>query len=593
MANDAPRVFDRLIGLETEYAIRYRASDPNAVQPNKYWLYEALRGELQRRVLTVPAKHFKEGVFTATGGAVWFEAERPSAGGGLIEGATPECRGPRQTVIHQRSLDRLLGESALAAPSGGEFCLIKNDRDVRDNIYGAQENYQATLASGGGLALWRLGLLLIFPIAALTWVGIFVTVIATLIYFALAGVVYLPVKLLLGGRRSLALLLFGRDLTEGRETCIHVPVWLEWTLQFATRVLTAPLACALFCLLRFSAFRRTRVQLLPFLISRVLITGPGLVDSQGRFQVADKAPAINCVLGFGGMLFDRPIFSMGHFFKAIYAESWFSPWRYFDLFSARQRLQIALGDSNMCEPAEYLRVGATALVLDMIEAGGLDDCPSIRQPVVALKAFCADPTLQTSVPLEGQNKRVTALDLQRFYLDSCRSFLNSISDPPAEAWEVIHVWETTLDELAELQAGAPLPESLIGKLDWVTKKYLVDKVDNGASWEELKKIDIRYHELSPQGYYQLLADSGMSVPIVTEDEVERALRSPPPHSPATTRGHYIREFAFGDEPVRANWKSVVIGSGWETRTIRLEQFGKPSERKRHWKWSARKRVRQK
>ena len=589
MANDPSRVFDRLIGLETEYAIRFHPSDSTAPPLNKYGLYVALRAELQRRIPTVPAKHFKEGVFTATGGAVWFEAERPSAGGGLIEGTTPECRGPHQTIVYQRALDRMLAASAQAARVDGQFCLIKNDRDSRDNIYGAQENYESILATGLRLLLWRVGLVLIFPLAAVTWVGILLSVIATLAYFALAGLIYLPIKLMTGGRQSLALFLFGRDLTEGRDTCIHVPVWLETSLQFATRALTAPLAAALYGLLSAVAFCRIRRLMLPFLVSRPIIAGAGTVDAAGRFQVSDKAPAINCVLGFGGMLFDRPIFSMGHFFKVAYAESWFSPRRYFELFASRHRLQIALGDSNMCEPAEFLRVGMTALVLDAIEAGAIQSCPRIRRPIQALHTFCADPTLQATVvlkpPFMKMGSRASALEVQRFYLDACRAFLNTRPEAPAEAWEVVHLWEQFLEELTELSGGAD-PEKLIGKLDWVTKKYLIERVV--CDWAESKKVDIRYHELSPEGYYQMLVESGLTTSVVQPEEIERALRSAPPDSPATTRGHYIREFAFGDQPVRANWKSIVIGRGWEARVIRLGRYGRVSEPATTW-WRLRRR----
>ena len=581
-------MFDRLIGLETEYAIRFHPADSSASTPSKYRLYESLRDELQRRILTVPAKHFKEGVFLATGGAVWFEAERPSAGGGLIEGTTPECRGPYQAIVYQRALDRLLAASAGSAKVDGQFCLIKNDRDSSDNVYGAQENYEATLASGWQLRCWRAGLLLIFPLAMITWFGILLSVMATLAYFLLAGVVYLPVKLATGGRRSLALFLFGRDLADGRDTCIHVPVWLEASLQLVTRILTAPLAAALYALLLAVAFRRVRTLVLPFLVSRSIFAGAGTVDAASQFQVSDKAPAINCVVGFGGMLFDRPIFSMGHFFKVAYAESWFSPRRYFELFSSRQRLQLALGDSNMCERAELLRVGATALVLDAIESGSLRNCPRVHRPIRALHAFSADPTLQATVRLKD-DAPATALELQRFYLNACRTFLNTCPEAPAEAWEVFHLWEHTLTELGEISGGAD-PEVLIGQLDWVTKKYLLDQSVDDPTWSQSKKIDIRYHELSPDGYYQMLEDSGLTISVVQPEEIDRALRSAPPDSPATTRGHYIREFAFGDEPVRANWKSVVIGRGWEARVIRLGRYGRASQPATKW-WHIRRRKR--
>jgi hypothetical protein len=91
-----------------------------------------------------------------------------------------------------------------------------------------------------------------------------------------------------------------------------------------------------------------RRQLLPFLASRAVIGGAGMIDHQGRFHLADKAEAMNCLIGFGGFLNDRPVFSFGHLFKAMAFQAWASVGEYLSLFKPRQRLQICLGDSNMC-----------------------------------------------------------------------------------------------------------------------------------------------------------------------------------------------------------------------------------------------------
>ena len=128
-------------------------------------------------------------------------------------------------------------------------------------------------------------------------------------------------------------------------------------------------------------------------------------------------------------------------------------------------------------------------------------------------------------------------------------------------------------------------------MDWVTKKYLLDQAGPGATWDEKKKIDIRYHELSPEGYHQVLVPAGMTTILITNEEIDRARRSAPPNSPATTRGHYIREFAHGDEPVRANWQHVVIGHGWGAKVVRLARFGRPTDAARRGSSSTRSTVR--
>ena len=79
---------------------------------------------------------------------------------------------------------------------------------------------------------------------------------------------------------------------------------------------------------------------------------------------------------------------MGHFFKAACVEACVSPRDYLDLFRRRQRMQIALGDSNMAETAEYLRIGTTMLVLDAIEADCFPRVPQVRRPIRALPRPC-------------------------------------------------------------------------------------------------------------------------------------------------------------------------------------------------------------
>lgn len=564
-------MLDRLVGLETEYAIRYQAPRDDAESPRRFQLYQSLIAALRRRTLVVPAQHFKEGVFTASGGAVWFESERPSSGAGLIEGATPECRGARQLVTYQRAQDRLLAQSAQHAGLDGEFRLIKNDRDAEDNVYGAQENYEADIAPGIGLFFWRLGLVAMLPMIALSWAGVCVLIVGLLTYLAFAGLLFLFLRLLVRDRRKLALTLFGRDLVEGRETGSPTPVWMEALVLHATRVLTSPLALALLIHCRWFAFAHLRNRLTPFLVSRSIIAGAGMVDRKGAFHLADKAPAINCLVGFGGYLHDRPMYTMGHFFKTLCVESLFCWRNYFDLFAARQRFQIGLGDSNMAEGAEYLRVGTTLLLLDTIEAGYLPQVPRLKHPIRALRTLCADPLLRAEVPLRN-GQLVSALELQRFYLDACRRYLEQQPAVTAEASDILHRWEDALEGLVESkQRGRPAAR-LIGTLDWVTKRYLLEDLGDDAPWSAKKKIDIRYHELSDDGYFQQLHQAGVGTTIADPAEIERAMRVPPPNSPATARGQYIREFSGGDEFVTANWRTVTLGRGFRARVIRLSRY---------------------
>ena len=95
--SEVTAVFERLVGLETEYATAFPAGGASRRRRPIRTLPVAPRA-LRQRVVTVRARHFKEGVFTANGGAVWFETERMAADCGLVEGATPECRGSASSL---------------------------------------------------------------------------------------------------------------------------------------------------------------------------------------------------------------------------------------------------------------------------------------------------------------------------------------------------------------------------------------------------------------------------------------------------------------------------------------------------------------
>jgi proteasome accessory factor A len=194
----------------------------------------------------------------------------------------------------------------------------------------------------------------------------------------------------------------------------------------------------------------------------------------------------------------------------------------------------------------------------------MEDAPVLRHPIRALHQFCRDPELRVAVATRG-GRPMTAIELQRHYLCACRRFLDARPDAPDEAHEVLCLWSATLDAL---EAS---PESLVGTLDWTTKRFLLERTAAGADWAERKKIDIRYHELSDGGYFRILYRAGMVKSLVDRREVIRAMRSAPSGTPATSRGHFIREFADGDEPLAVNWRQIVIGQGRDAKVIRLDQ----------------------
>ena len=74
------------------------------------------------------------------------------------------------------------------------------------------------------------------------------------------------------------------------------------------------------------------------------------------------------------------MFSFGHFFKAVSIEAFLAPQDYRDLFARRQRLQIGLGDSNMADVTEFLRIGTTFPGVRRDRGGRPAEPPAVAGP---------------------------------------------------------------------------------------------------------------------------------------------------------------------------------------------------------------------
>jgi hypothetical protein len=532
-------MLDRLVGLETEYVLRFRPRLPGGRRVPNGELYRRLLGGLRKRVRVAPSLVGHDCWFLANGGGLRFERlpfYAPLPDSGFVEGATPECRGPAELLRYQRAQDALL--SRYAAASGGvdgDVTLVKASHDADGHLFGSHENYEATVAYGVGLRIWRV-----------TLVPALVVLVLVICVGDVAGLLLaMPVAALVASAGTL----IGRK--PGR-TYSAVVAWLVSLCRTPGQLAGSAFMGAI-------AFRRLRRQLLAFLVSRTVLSGPGMVRSDGRFVLSARAGAVRSTCGVTAAAW-RSVFYFCHFFKAVA-----SPAEGLGgLFRSRQRLQITIGDSNMAQHAEFLKVGTTLLVLDVIEAGGLGDAPRLRRPLRALRAFADDPELRATAPLTD-GRRVRALEIQQFYLDACRRFVSQHGGVDARAAEILRLWQETLDALERD------PMSLVGKLDWVTKQHLLNAAAPDASADERRKLDLRYHELSPEGYYLRLEAAGVAPVVVAPEDVIAAIDVPPEGSPAAARGRLIREAAESRVTLQVGWSSAIVTDASGTRVVRLDE----------------------
>lgn len=537
-------VMDRLLGLETEYAIRFTPADPDQ-RPTNEAIYDAYAEAVASLVDSRPGLRERE-LFLANGGAVHYETQLIALADGLVEGATPECRGPSSALLYQRAQDSLLAEATPIAAArlaragfAGDLGLLKNCRDADGHWYGAQENYELEIASGVALAAWRVGLAVLLPVALagalLTW-----AVMIALIAVVIAGAATVLVATWIIGRGSRAAVM--RLHKPALRTVVVISVILE-------RAIWEPIVFAFLLLYRALAFRRVRRAILGFLVTRQVFTGAGTLE-RDRLALSEKALAARrlCRLSMGAAL---AIFDAGNLCKRLPSLLDFKLPAYFSMFRRKQRFQIGLSDSNMAQGAEYLKVATTSLVIDMAEAGALDALPEVPRPVRTLHRVARSGDLGF------------AIAIQRRYLARAQRFVREHPTPSLEALDAIDRWRETLDALERD------PDDLFGTIDWVTKRHLIRSAGRTAAAR--KKIDLKYHELGV-GYFAQLERAGFAPQLVSDAEALAARRQPPADTPARARARVMRELIAEAAKVRMTWDHVRVGGGFKGRVIRLDDY---------------------
>jgi proteasome accessory factor A len=208
----------------------------------------------------------------------------------------------------------------------------------------------------------------------------------------------------------------------------------------------------------------------------------------------------------------------------------------------------------MSEYTIYLRNGATALALSMIEDGAITKDLSLRDPVRAIKEISHDPSCRREIQLD-RGPRLTAVQLQREYLEMALAWTSSRTVDPITK-DVLVKWGYVLERLERD------PMELSREIDWVIKKALIEsfmqrkELDWGSP--QVQMMDLQYHDVRPdKGLYHVLERKGQVERIVTDDEIAAAVTRPPEDTRAYFRGECLKRYApqvFG-----VNWDSISFG----------------------------------
>ena len=290
-------------------------------------------------------------------------------------------------------------------------------------------------------------------------------------------------------------------------------------------------------------------QLTAFFVTRQVFTGAGKVGAEnGRpnadFQITQRADFFEEEVGLETTL-KRPIINTR---DEPHADA-----------SLYRRLHVIIGDANRSELQTFLKLGTTALVLDAIEDGALQDPIVLSRPVDAVWTVSHDPSLER-VYETNTGDRMTALEIQWWYFERVATYARTAGVGPV--WERVLVeWERVLGDLERD------PQRTTDRLDWTAKLRIFEayRRRDDLAWNapKLRMLDLQYHDVDPRrSLYQRLVDRGAMQTIFTDAEVAAAVVEPPPETRAFFRGSCVARYP--GELVAANWDSMVFDVGEET-----------------------------
>ncbi|MFF9202310.1 Pup--protein ligase [Streptomyces sp. NPDC014986] len=316
---------------------------------------------------------------------------------------------------------------------------------------------------------------------------------------------------------------------------------------------------------RHGEFSRLADILIPFLVTRQLLCGAGKVLQTPRgavYCVSQRAEHIWEGVS-SATTRSRPIINTRD-------EPHADAERY-------RRLHVIVGDSNMSETTMLLKVGATDLVLRMIEAGTVMRDLTLENPIRAIREVSHDITGRRKVRL-ASGREASALEVQREYYEKALDFCERRGIRTGTIDQVLELWGRTLDSIESEDL-----DRIGTEIDWVMKYKLLDryraKHNMTMSHPRVAQIDLAYHDIHRRrGLYYLLEKRGQAARICDDLKIFEGKSVPPQTTRARLRGDFIRRAQEQRRDFTVDWVHLKLNDQAQRTVLCKDPFRSVDER---------------
>ncbi|MEU2157440.1 MULTISPECIES: Pup--protein ligase [unclassified Streptomyces] len=316
---------------------------------------------------------------------------------------------------------------------------------------------------------------------------------------------------------------------------------------------------------RHGEFSRLADILIPFLVTRQLLCGAGKVLQTPRgavYCVSQRAEHIWEGVS-SATTRSRPIINTRD-------EPHADAERY-------RRLHVIVGDSNMSETTMLLKVGATDLVLRMIEAGTVMRDLTLENPIRAIREVSHDITGRRKVRL-ASGREASALEIQREYYDKAVDFVDRRGIRSGTVEQVLELWGRTLDSIEQEDL-----DRIGTEIDWVIKYKLLEryraKHNMTMSHPRVAQIDLAYHDIHRRrGLYYLLEKKGQTARICNDLKIFEGKSVPPQTTRARLRGDFIRRAQEQRRDFTVDWVHLKLNDQAQRTVLCKDPFRSVDDR---------------
>ncbi|WP_227589843.1 Pup--protein ligase [Demequina pelophila] len=303
-------------------------------------------------------------------------------------------------------------------------------------------------------------------------------------------------------------------------------------------------------------FKAFASALLPFLVTRQIVTGAGCITrtpTGAHYSFSPRADHMWEGLS-SATTRSRPMINTRD-----------EPHANAELY---RRMHVIVGDSTMAEPTTLLKVGATDLLLRVMEARVPVPDLTLAHEMQAIRDVAHDLTGAATVEL-ADGRRLTAVEVQQTYLDAIRGHVGGIIAPTAQVDQILDLWQRGIDAVRTQD-----PSLVDTELDWAIKLRLLRRYQErlGCALDDprLARLELAFHDVAPgRGLAPRLEAEGLMRRIVPEDAIERAMTTAPATTRAHLRGRFVEAALAAGRDYTVDWVHLKI-SGSAGRTVLLK-----------------------